>query len=186
VVSVELPSVAQWDMIHTQREQELRALGAWQGAATGGEVNHNHLDGPFLFCHRLLRSRVKRCYSRVYDLTPEKLGVEGFDLVFVGDVLGHLFSPLQALDVLAALCRGKMILALNVYEDLSDVPAMQYIGETACPEKSRSWWVPNRRCLERMLRHVGFSRVEFHGPHDPIIRRLWVRQQGRFLIHAAK
>jgi hypothetical protein len=29
------------------------------------------MDGRFLFCHELLGSKVKRYYSRLYDLTPE-------------------------------------------------------------------------------------------------------------------
>ncbi|HXJ42958.1 MAG TPA: hypothetical protein VNH18_27000, partial [Bryobacteraceae bacterium] len=64
------------------------------------------LEGPFRFCRERLQSRVERCYSTVYDITLERTGVrEGFDLVFVGDVLIHTLYPLKALAALAPLCR---------------------------------------------------------------------------------
>jgi tRNA (mo5U34)-methyltransferase len=189
VVSVDLPSITEWDIVSADRDRELRALGHWQQTTSDTETDWRHLDGPFLFCHKQLKSRVRRCYSRVYDLTPHRLGVQQFDLIFVGDVLGHLFAPLKALDVLASLCRGKMILSQDLFPDEEPecaMPLMQYIGgEAADPHDNRSWWVPNTSCLTQILKRVGFRQVDIIGRHCPIIHRRWLRAQ-RFLIHAHK
>jgi SAM-dependent methyltransferase len=185
VVSVDLPSVAEWDIPHVDRERELRELSSYHNASSGQETNHSHLDGPFLFCKKVLGSKVKRVYSRIYDLTPAKLGAEAFDLIFLGDVLGHLFAPLKALDVLAPLCRGRMVLSQDLVKAHSRTPLLWYIGSDTSGFDNRSWWIPNQLCLEQMLKRVGFKQVEVVGRHFPIIRRHWKRGD-RFLIHATK
>ena len=103
VRGVDLPSLADWDLVWSERESLMKRLMAWQQASTPEELYWRHVEGPFQFCHQALGSRVRRCLSRLYDLTPARTGVDCFDLVFLGDVLGHLFSPLHALNVLAPL-----------------------------------------------------------------------------------
>jgi hypothetical protein len=49
--------------------------------STVEELHHFHLDGPFQFCRKVLNSNVRRCYSTIYDLSPQKLGTDAFDLV---------------------------------------------------------------------------------------------------------
>src|SRR5260370_15403873 len=84
VVSVELPCVSDWDMVRVERDGILQELKNRPGE-TLQQAHYRHLEAPFQFCHRLLRSRVERCHSRVYDLCPARLGVDAFDLIFVGD-----------------------------------------------------------------------------------------------------
>src|SRR5688572_24185908 len=55
-------------------------------------------------------SRVKRVGTSVYHATPESLGGT-FDIVFCGSVLIHLRDPMLALERMAALCHGRLILA---------------------------------------------------------------------------
>ena len=57
----------------------------------------------------------------VYDATAEALG-GGFDLVFCGSVLIHLRDPMLALERLAALCRGRLILAEEYSRRLAWLP----------------------------------------------------------------
>ena len=112
---------------------------------------------PFEFCRSRLGSQVERCYSTLYDLTAEKAGVpEGFDLVFVGDVLVHTLYPLKALASLAALCRGTLVLAQMLPEGPQDPPAMMYTGGADPEEDEVSWWLPNRSCLMQMHVKLGF------------------------------
>jgi hypothetical protein len=132
----------------------------------------------------MLHSRVKRCYSTVYDLTAAKLGVDGFDLVFLGDVIPHIFSPLEALDALAALCKGTLVVCQRLWEQDHGGPAMCFMGGDEHAD-TRSWWLPNRACLEQMLRRVGFKDVRLVGRHRDILRRHWYPID-RAVLHARK
>src|SRR5262245_29064139 len=58
VVSVDLPSMTEWDIANTDREKELQGLTQWHHSASEQETYHSHLDGPFLFCKKLLKSNV--------------------------------------------------------------------------------------------------------------------------------
>ncbi len=115
VVSTELPSLRDLDRFPGQSvENSLQKiermifpdgldLESLRRGDSERELYRCLLDGPFQFCRHRLASKVERCYSTIYDLTPEKLGVEnpGFDLIFVGDVLVHTLYPLKALAALA-------------------------------------------------------------------------------------
>src|SRR5262245_60388514 len=153
VTSVELPSIADWDLIWSDRVMLFAEMFAWHGVSTIRELDRVHMHGPFDFCHRIRNSRVNRCLSRIYDITPEKLGREQFDFVFLGDILGHLFSPLAALNAIAPLCRREMVISL----DLADLPgsSLQYGGGGQRETDGRSWFAPNWAALQQMLLRVG-------------------------------
>ena len=130
------------------------------------------LDGPFHFCKERLKSRVERCQSTIYDLTAEKAVVpQGFDLVFVGDVLLHSLYPLKALAAIAPLCRGTLVLAQMLPDSIpDDPPAMAYVGGGDPEEDHISWWLPNKSCLSEMLTKLGFATVEHVGWHSGLLR----------------
>src|SRR5262249_55884470 len=129
VVSVELPSIADWDMpLGEDREQTLKELMAQHQVNSLEELQFRHLDGPFEFCRTVLHSNVKRCHSTIYDLSAQKLGVEAFDFVFLSDVLLHTFSPLRALVSVAPLCRGTLVIAQQLAQIQEDQPVMVYTG----------------------------------------------------------
>ncbi len=184
VVSVELPSITDWDIPFGEtRDRWLKAQMNVFRVSSIEDVTHRHLHAPFEFCRKALNSKAKRCYSTIYDLTKEKLGIDGFDLVFIGDVLVHIFSPLKALVMVAPLCRGTLVIAQDlaaVYDDL--VPVMQYSGGGLYND---SWWNPNRLCLDQMLKLVGFRNVSVVGQHTGT-----ARSQGfswrRTIVHATK
>jgi 2-polyprenyl-3-methyl-5-hydroxy-6-metoxy-1,4-benzoquinol methylase len=203
VTSVEIPSIASWDRFpgetskHTLQKFE-RALANQEEPlpadeaharlfpiSTPEELQHYFFDGPFEFCHKLLGSKVRRCHSTVYDLSRENLGTDGFDLIFAGDVLVHLLYPLTALAVLSQLCRGTLIVAQE-FPDLSPVQsAMVYIGGDKAGEDKAAWWLPDKLCLEQMLRKLGFENVQAVGAHSGSLKPKGIWYE-RTVIHAAK
>jgi SAM-dependent methyltransferase len=184
VVSVELPSLADWDIPAGVRAETLRDLMTWHGAATLEEAGQLHLERPFEFCRRRLGSQVRRCYSTVYDLSPAKVGADGFDFIFLGDVLPHTWAPLPALDRLASLCRGTLVISQDLAGDDDERPALRYIGGGRSTG-NRSWFLFNWPCLEQVLRKVGFNRITRVGRHAGILRRAWCPYD-RAIVYASK
>jgi tRNA (mo5U34)-methyltransferase len=174
VTSVELTSIADWDMAGADRERMMGAFKAWARTDDLATVDEIAVHGGFQFCSQMLGSRVTRCLSSVYDLTPEKLGGEAFDLVFLGDMLVHTMSPLQALNVLAGLCQGTMVISQDLPEFAGDTPAMLYCGGVDGAGDNRSWWHPNEACWKDMLKRLGFADVRVVGHHEGVVRREWV------------
>lgn len=112
---------------------------------------------------------MQRCYSSVYDLTLAKLGGEKFDLIFAGDVLLHLFSPLQALDVLAGLCRGALVVTIDAaFPGPAHLPLLAFMGDHR--EDQRAWWMAGVGCVEAMLKRLGFTAVSVVGRHSGVLR----------------
>lgn len=172
VTSVELPSLEDWDMLTCDRERHLKDLVAASGADTRRLAYQNHLDGPFQFCHSILKSRVQRCYSTIYDLGKTPLGETQFDFIYAGDILVHLFSPLKALDVLAGLCRGSLMVTVEVpfLGGPGPFPMMGFIGSS---KHCRVWWQLNVPCVELILRRLGFQNVSVVGNYSGVLRRAW-------------
>jgi tRNA (mo5U34)-methyltransferase len=183
VVSTELPSLRDLDRFPGQSvENSIRKiermifpdgldLESMRRGDTEPELYRCLLEGPFQFCRARLGSKVARCYSTVYDLTAEKTGVkEGFDLVFVGDVLLHTLYPLKALAAIAPLCRGELILAQMLPDGPDSPPAMMYVGGGDPQEDHIQWWLPNRSCLHEMLTKLGFRAVDDVGWHEGILQ----------------
>jgi tRNA (mo5U34)-methyltransferase len=186
VISTELPSLRDLDRFPGQSvENSIRKiermifpdglnLEAMRRGDTAQELHRCLLDGPFRFCQQRLGSRVERCYSTVYDLTPERAGMPGgFDLVFVGDVLVHTLYPLKALAAIAPLCQpdgGELVFAQMLPDGPQEPPAMVYVGGGDPDEDHISWWLPNQSCLEQMLTKLGFRTVEEVGWHSGVLR----------------
>ena len=128
------------------------------------------LEGPFDFCKARLGSRVERRFAPIYDLTPATTGVpDGFDLVFVGDVLVHTLYPLKALAALAPLCRGSLVFAQVLPPGPQEPPAMLYTGGDDPHEDEVSWWLPNQSCLLALLRKLGFASARQAGYHRGVV-----------------
>ncbi|HZU26494.1 MAG TPA: hypothetical protein VFA04_13290 [Bryobacteraceae bacterium] len=180
VVSVELDSLNSLDRFPGQPLDQLLAqieqmvmprsvIPGFTRNYTAAELYFNLLEGPFRFCAELLASRVRRCYSSVYALTPEKAG-SGFDLVFMGDILLHTINPLQALAAVAPLCSGTLILSQFVPESADGTPAMLYVGGDDPSYDEVSWWWPNKPCLTQLLKKFGFATVVEAGRHCGVMR----------------
>jgi hypothetical protein len=150
------------------------------------EVYRCLLAGPFDFCKALLGSKVERRYAAIYDLTAENTGAgEGFDLVFLGDVLVHTLYPLKALAALAPLCKGTLIFANMLPEGPQTPPAMLYTGGDDPNEDEVSWWLPNLSCLLSMLRKLGFAEVREAGYHRGVVEP-GAHQFERVILEARK
>ena len=175
VVSMELPSLRDLDRFPGQYvESSLRKIENMMHKSepyTERDLCWYLLEGPFRYCREKLGSKVERCYSTVYDITLERTGVrEGFDLVFIGDVLIHTLYPLKALAALAPLCRGQLVLAGVLPEGPQEPPAMVYIGGADAENDEVAWWHPNLSCLMQMLQKLGFAEVDQVGFHKGALR----------------
>ena len=118
----------------------------------------------------------------VYDVA--ELG-EKFDLVIFMGVLYHLRHPLLALDILHdTVVKDAMLFqsmqrgspdVLSVGDDYpfhetsifdhGDFPKMHFV-ENKYANDQTNWWIPNRACVEAMLRSAGFE-IEAH-PEDEV------------------
>lgn len=185
VVSVELPSLDEWDISNTDRERILSSLMHGHNAKTIEEASYRHMHGPFQFCSEMLGSQVRRCYSTIYDLTPEKLGETDFDLVFAGDILLHLFSPLKALDMLAPLCRDTLVISTFFFDSFETSPYMYFVGNESLDGDSRTWWRFSDWAMHDMLRRVGFKSMSIVGTCELVRNREWTPYRTQ-IVHAKK
>lgn len=121
-------------------------------------------DGTaFRFAREALQSQVDRVAVSAYEATPERLGT--FDLVFVGSVLVHLRDPMLALERLASLCTGRLILCEPHSRRLRWLPlgnVVQFTGESPY----MTWWLPTVRAWTSMIRCAGFDDVRVQGRFD--------------------
>lgn len=117
-----------------------------------------------------LGSSVERVGLSVYDATPEALGGR-FDLVFCGSVLIHLRDPMLALERMAALCGGRLVLAEEYSRKLELLPflaAAEFRGESPWS----TWWRPSSRTWLAMARTAGFEDVRRHSRFNMRFREL--------------
>ena len=185
VISVDLPSLEELDRYPGQTTEQLigklerMILPALPGAKlqpegsiTIAEMYHRLLDGPYRFCHDRLKSKAERCFSTVYDLNADKLGVAGFDLIFLGDILLHTFYPWKALAAVAPLCKpgGLLVLSQGMPDELGAQPAMLYVGGDDPEGDDISWWWPNQACFEKLLKKMGFKTVVEAGRNCGVLR----------------
>lgn len=111
----------------------------------------------FELAREALGSSVQRLGLSIYDATPEALGGT-FDLVFCGSVLIHLRDPMLALERMASLCTGRLILTEEYSRRLALAPwapAAEFRGESPWSV----WWIPTIRGWQAMVRAAGFDNV---------------------------
>ena len=127
---------------------------AWHGVGWG---TGRGKDG-FELARTALNSRVEDVALDVLDLSPEKIGT--FDVVFFLGVLYHLPNPLLALERVASVSKGLLILETVV--DMVGIgrPAAAFYPDKELNDDPTNWWGPNHAAVQGMLTSVGFSRVE--------------------------
>ena len=116
-------------------------------------------DG-FRLAHELLGSTAQRVHRNLYDASPAQLGT--FDLVFCGAVLIHLRDQLLALERMAALCHGRLILA-EEHDRLSGLIPFPVARYRADRDRAVVFWLPSARTWRRMVWTAGFEDVGEHG-----------------------
>ncbi|HYO82016.1 MAG TPA: TIGR04290 family methyltransferase [Bryobacteraceae bacterium] len=123
----------------------------------------------------------------VYDLST--LG-ERFDVVLFMGVLYHLRHPLLALDILHDHVTSDVLVFQSMQRGSPDVATLEedyHFWETEIFDKPdfpkmffveknysgdwTNWWIPNRACVEAMLRSSGFDIIEHPEAEVYICRR---------------
>lgn len=154
---------------------------AWREAERGSKRS-------FELARRALDSRVEDVEIRVEDLSPERIGT--FDLVLFVGVLYHLRDPLLALDAVASVTAGRLILETHVDLALRRRPAAALYAGGELRGDHTNWWGPNPAAVEGMLRASGFDDVEKVFPRTrayELARAVRRRsQQGRAVFHARR
>jgi tRNA (mo5U34)-methyltransferase len=158
---------------------EMKRRGA--SRVLGIDTNEHYLRQA-RFAARVEGAEIDFLRMPVWDVAT--LG-ERFDLVIFMGVLYHLRHPLLALDLIhehvardlmlfQSMQRGgKDIVPLESDYDFSvstpfdhsGYPRMHFIEHRYSHDET-NWWVPNRACVEAMLRSSGF-RIESH-PEDEV------------------
>ncbi|MFC7396152.1 TIGR04290 family methyltransferase [Chelatococcus sp. GCM10030263] len=137
----------------------------------------------------------------VYDVASLK---ERFDLVLFMGVLYHLRHPLLALDLIREHVVGDLMVFQSMQrgsEQIDEVaedhrfwdtelfdspgfPKMHFI-EHRYAEDPTNWWVPNRACVEAMLRSSGFD-ILSHPEDEVYVCRAAGRPAGEGAVYPAR
>lgn len=130
-----------------------------------GIENYPPMSRKFEICRAALGSRARSYMLNVYDLNPFSMGT--FDLVMFFGVLYHLRHPILALQKIASVCTGTLLMQTATCDDGSNKPMAEFhpFGITSGPADNPShdptcFWFPNVACCIAMLQHVGFCDVE--------------------------
>ena len=113
--------------------------------------------GAFLLAREALGSRVEDVDIDVMELSPDRIGT--FDLVLFLGVLYHLRHPLLALEKVASVTSGTVIVETVVDMVGYPRPAMAFYPDKELNDDPTNWWGPNIPAVEGMLQSVGFERV---------------------------
>jgi tRNA (mo5U34)-methyltransferase len=129
---------------------------------------------------------------------------ERFDLVIFMGVLYHLRHPLLALDLIyenvardmllfQSMLRGSdEVIPLDLDYDFSVVepfesaafPKMHFVEQRYCNDPT-NWWIPNRACVEAMLRSAGFV-ITAHPEAEVYLCRRGTRPQADGAAYASR
>jgi tRNA (mo5U34)-methyltransferase len=112
----------------------------------------------FDLAREALGSRVEDREVDILDLDPAEIG--RFDVVLCLGVLYHMKHPLLALERVAAVTAGRLILETHVDMTWTRRPAAAFYPGHELRLDPTNWWGPNPEAVVGMLRSVGFSRVE--------------------------
>jgi tRNA (mo5U34)-methyltransferase len=118
-----------------------------------------------------LRSRVRRIACSVYDLDRAQHGM--FDVVFCGTLLIHTREPFRALECMARVCRGDLLLVEPV-----DARLDLWRRSTPCARLQPApmqWWRANTAGLRALLELSGWKIVSLS---PPFLTPFGIRAQG--------
>lgn len=142
----------------------------------------------FELARRALRSKVEDSDIDPLDLSPEKIGT--FDLVLCLGVLYHMRHPLLALERVASVTRGRLILQTQV--DLAGLtrPAIAFYQGSELHNDPTNWCGPNPAAVVAMLRTVGFRDVQvvskWFAEDVSLARMNGAPVRGHITVHATK
>lgn len=156
VLSVELPSPFEKDIVGGALVKQMIEGGREQRSQVEGDEHGMRRD--FHTAHKLLGSRVRSLYRRIYDISQEATNGETFDLAFCGSILNHLANPIAALMAVRSVTRGTIVVA-NPYEPerRQSNPVARLVGRDT--RSLTTWWIPTIACMDEMLNASGFTGV---------------------------
>ena len=111
---------------------------------------------------RVLGSQVEDLTIDVLDLTPQRVG--RFDVVLFLGVLYHMRHPMLALERVASVCAGLLILSTSVDMLSHERPAAAFYPADTLNGDPTNWWGPNPACVTAMLEDVGFDEIGWSLP----------------------
>lgn len=123
----------------------------WSGPGWGTKAGFDHV-------HHATGSKVESLDVDVFDLDPAKLGT--FDAVLFLGVLYHLKDPFGGLEKAAAMTGDCLIVETQTDMNDTEEPVMRYYLGDELNGDGSNYWAPNIRCLENMMRELGFRRFE--------------------------
>lgn len=138
----------------------------------------------------------------VYDIAA--LG-EKFDVVIFMGVLYHLRHPLLALDLLYENVVKDLLVFQSMQRGSSEIETVQndydfwqtdiflrpgfpqmYFVEHRYSNDPTNWWIPNRACMEAMLRSSGFEIIEHPEQEVYICRRGELKDKQHRTVYPVK
>jgi tRNA (mo5U34)-methyltransferase len=138
-----------------------------------GIENYPPMARKFEICRAAFGSHARTYMVNVYDLNPGALGT--FDLVMFFGVLYHLRHPILALQKVASVCTGTLLMQTATCDDTSKKPMAEFhpFGIKSGPPENPSYdptcfWFPNIACCGALLQHVGFQEVEQISKNAPV------------------
>ncbi len=144
-----------WFSFEAERRGAARVLAAdhfcWSGEGWGTKAGFDH-------AHARYGSKVETRDMNVQDMSAADPGV--FDTVLFLGVLYHLKDPLAALEHAASVTGETLVVETVTAFDPFPWKLAGYFEGDEYNGDPTNFWAPNRRCLEAMLRDVGFKRVE--------------------------
>jgi tRNA (mo5U34)-methyltransferase len=152
--------IGAWDgffSFEVERRGAARVVAAdhysWHGLGWG----RGNGKAGFELARQALDSRVEDVDIDVMELTPERIGT--FDIVLFLGVLYHLPHPLLALERVASVTSG--LLVVETVVDMVGVgrPAVAFYPDRELNGDPTNWWGPNVPAVHGMLRSVGFELV---------------------------
>jgi tRNA (mo5U34)-methyltransferase len=123
----------------------------WDGGGWGTKKG-------FDLARRALGSRVEDKWIEVLNLSPETVGT--FDVVLCLGILYHMKHPLLALEKVASVTTGQLIMQTQVDMLAVGRPAMAFYPGNELGGDPTNWFAPNPAALTAMLELVGFQKIE--------------------------
>lgn len=157
--------IGAWDgffSFEAERRGAARVLAAdsfsWSGEGWGRKAS-------FELAREVLRSRVEDVNIEVLDLSPETVG--RFDIVLFLNVLYHMPHPLLALERVASVTAGTLILETHLDLTNEGAPAMAFYPDGEMWGDTTTYWGPNLPALLGMLKFVGFDHTRVVSQSSP-------------------
>jgi tRNA (mo5U34)-methyltransferase len=127
----------------------------WEGKGGGSKAG-------FELARSALGSGVEDAHVDVLELSPDEVGT--FDLVLFLGVLYHMRHPLLALERVASVTRGRLILETVVDVLELDRPALAFYPSGELRGDATNWFGPNPAAVIGLLHAAGFGEVKVVPP----------------------